>query len=242
MTVPMKKTRKGTLYLLPVTLGPGKVSDVLPALHGVILNSLDLFIVENIRSARRFLKAAGYEGSLDEEHFLLLNEHTLESELPHLLQALIGGKDTGLMSESGIPCVADPGSALVKAAQEAGIRVKPISGPSSIFLALMASGFNGQAFTFHGYLPREGADLIRTIEHLERDVINTGRTHIFIEAPYRNQKLLEILLKTCKPHTNLCIAREITTEQESILTQPIASWKRAVPDVHKKNTIFLLGA
>ena len=171
----------------------------------------------------------------------ILNEHTTDSELPSLLAPLLSGKDTGIMSEAGLPCVADPGSRLVREAQQAGVRVVPLSGPSSLMLALMASGLNGQGFHFHGYLPVKPKELKDAILKLDREIQSSGHTQLFIEAPYRNQRLLEALLGNCHPATRLCMGVELTTPGEWVHTKSIADWKSQLPDINKKNVVFLLG-
>lgn len=236
----MTKDRKGTLYLLPVLLHEGTFDKVLPPYNLKIIESLDLFIVENIRTARRFLKKAGYNKSVDDEHFLILDKRTTDIELAKLLQPIMNGRNAGLMSESGVPCIADPGSRLVRLAQETGIQAIPLTGPSSIILGLMASGLNGQDFVFHGYLPvKEG--LKKTLHDLEQNA-RRGQTQIFIEAPYRNQRLLSEILSICHEEILLCIASQITSPEEFIRTKKIRDWKKQVPDIQKKNTIFLLGS
>jgi len=237
----MAKGNFGTLYLIPAPLGESTVNRVIPAYNLEIIRSLHTFVVEDIRTARRYLRSAGFEGPMDDDMFLLLNEHTSNEELPSLLQPLLGGSSVGLMSEAGLPCVADPGHRLVSEAQAAGIRVVPLTGPSSLMLALMASGLNGQGFHFHGYLPVKPQELRPAIKKIEKEALTSGETQIFIEAPYRNQRLLEELLTACQASTLLCLAVELTTAREYIKTQSIAEWKKGNTLLNKKNTIFLLG-
>jgi 16S rRNA (cytidine1402-2'-O)-methyltransferase len=231
---------KGILYLLPVPLAPGDPGKSLPAFNLRLIRELDLFVVENIRTARRFLRQFGYTASLDEDHFLILDKHSQATALPSLLNPLLEGRNAGLMSESGTPCIADPGASLVAAAQMAGITVRPLSGPSSLILGLMASGLNGQSFRFHGYLPVQSAPLKQSLKLLEKEAFQEI-SQVFIEAPYRNQKLLDEILQTCHPDLMLCIASEISGEKEFIRTRSIAVWRQRPPDIHKKNTLFILG-
>lgn len=237
----VKSNKAGCLFLIPVPLAPGNITDVIPEYNLLIIRSLRLFIVENIRTARRFLRSAGYEGPLDDANFLILDEHTPDNEIPGLLDNLVNGQDVGLMSESGLPCIADPGSKVTQEAHRLNIQIKALSGPSSIFLGLMASGFNGQSFTFHGYLPIKGKGLKQALHSIENNASTTGSTHIFIEAPYRNQKLFEEILAVCHPETMLCIASELTAAKEWVKTMNIRTWKSQHPDIHKKNAIFLIG-
>ena len=238
--MPSSPSHKGILYLLPVPLANGDPTKVLPAYNFELIRHLSLFVVENIRTARRFLRQFGYEGSLDDPHFLILDKHSREEDLPALLEPLLAGRDVGLMSESGTPCIADPGARLVAAAQMSGICVRPLVGPSSLLLGLMASGLNGQSFRFHGYLPVQSGPLKQSLKQLEKEA-HQGISQLFIEAPYRNQKLLEEILQNCHPALMLCIASEISSAEERILSRSIEAWRRKPPDIHKKNTLFILG-
>ena len=231
-------TRAGTLYLIPVTLGEGDASALLPAATLEILRRLRSFIVEDARSARRFLKAIGYPYPLREARIQLLNEHTRLHEFDPLLSNLQGGEDCGLMPEAGCPCIADPGEALVRRAMDAGIRVVPLVGPSSILLALMASGMSGQRFTFHGYLPVEKVQRDRAIALLEAQAENA--TQIFIETPYRSAALLQALLEQCRPDTRVCVAADLTLHSEFVWTRSIAEWKRALPRLERRPAVFLV--
>ena len=231
---------QGKLYLIPSDLGDSNLDHIQPANHAVIIKTLREFIVEDIRTARRFLKKVDRNTDIDSINFQLLNEHTAEADIPQLLGPVKAGSDTGLLSEAGLPCVADPGSALVLAAHNENIRVVPLTGPSSIFLALMASGFNGQNFCFHGYLPIDKRERKAKLAALERKA-GTGReTQIFIETPYRNKAMMESILDICKDHTQLCIAAGLTTAQEFISTKTIREWKKSLPDIHKVPAVFLL--
>lgn len=230
----------GILYLIPVALGGDAVVSVLsPALVDK-LPGLRHFIVENPKSARQFLKAAAYPHPLSSTEFQVLDEHTAPAQLPQLLTPLLAGHDCGLVSEAGCPAVADPGAALVRLAHAQGIRVVPLVGPSALLLALMASGMNGQRFAFHGYLPREQEKKINKIQELERVSGQANTTQIFIEAPYRNQALLQTLLEACRPDTLLCLATDITLESEMICTRTVAQWKKSLPDIQRRPTVFLL--
>lgn len=231
----------GTLYLVPVTLGDDAIGKALPPEVVSITQKLDTFVVENEKTARRFLGAVKTAKPVRELALLTLNEHTTGKELPALLALLLEGKDVGLMSEAGCPGVADPGAQLVALAHRQGIRVAPLVGPSSILLALMASGLDGQRFTFLGYIPSEKAARIQKLREIEQVSRKNHETQIFIETPYRNQHLLEDILSTCHKETHLCIACNISLESEQIISKPIGSWaKSPLPDLHKKPTVFLL--
>ena len=232
---------KGILYLVPSTLGSTDTRQTIPEGIRSIVSSLDVFIVENLRSARRYLKLLDRQKDIDRLTFYELNEHTSGEVIPSFLEPCLQGKDTAVISEAGVPAVADPGAAVVRLAHEQGIRVVPLTGPSSILLALMASGLNGQYFTFHGYLPVKKNERIRKIRELEDISVKTGATQLFIEAPYRNDGLLEDLLAACNPSTLLCIAVDVTLETEMILTLPIGQWKRRIPKLHKRPAIFIMG-
>lgn len=234
-------SEKGKLYLLPVLLGDGEISRALPAYNLEVLNEIDYYIVENLRSARRFLVKAGINKAIDDLHFVELNKYTDLKEVSGYLQPLEEGKNVGVLSEAGCPGVADPGSIVVQLAHEKGVRVEPLVGPSSILLALMASGFNGQSFAFHGYLPYEKGKLSQKLKELENTAVRTKQTQIFMEAPYRNDKLMDEVLRTCAPKTLLCIACDITLPTEYIRTQSIQQWKKGNrPQLHKRPSIFLL--
>lgn len=233
--------KRGTLYLIPVTLGNDTLETVLP--RGVIevARQLDTFVVENEKTARQFLSLVKTAKPVRELALLTLNEHTSSKDLPTLLAPLLDGRDVGLISEAGCPGIADPGADLVRLAHQKGIRVTPLVGPSSILLALMASGMNGQRFTFLGYLPVEKGGRIQKIREIEKRSQQHQETQIFIEAPYRNQHLLQDILENCHPETHLGIACNISLENELIVSKRIADWKQSVlPDLHKQPTVFLL--
>jgi 16S rRNA (cytidine1402-2'-O)-methyltransferase len=228
----------GTLYLIPVALGGGDAQSALPSATLAVARKLDTFIAENAKSARRFLKAIGHPRPLQEIRFQVLDEHTDERDIEFLLAPLIKGEDCGLMSEAGCPGVADPGAALVRRAHAAGVRVVPLVGPSSILLALMASGMNGQRFAFHGYLPVDKAERARRLKELETRAGN--ETQIFIEAPYRSAAMLDALLQHCRGDTLLCIAADLTLPSESVATRAVAEWKKKPPAIDRRLVVFLL--
>lgn len=227
----------GTLYLVPVALGGDDAAAVLPSATLETARKLRCFIVENAKSARRFLKAIAHPQPLPRIDLHVLDEHT--RDVGPLLAILLSGADCGLMSEAGAPAVADPGAALVRRAHDAGIRVVPLAGPSSIVLALMASGMNGQRFAFHGYLPVAEFERAREIKALEARA--SGETQIFIETPYRNDALLKSLLMHCRMDTRLCIAADLTLATETVATRTIAEWKKEPPGLHRRLVVFLLG-
>ncbi|MEE4285025.1 MAG: SAM-dependent methyltransferase [Mariniphaga sp.] len=230
------------LYLLPNVLSDGDWQNVLPAQIFHLATQTRFYIVENIRTARRFLKQVNKEIDIDRLTFFELNKHTQQNELPGFLKPLEQGESIAVISEAGCPGIADPGAEVVKIAHQKGYKVVPLVGPSSIVLALMASGFNGQNFAFNGYLPVRANERAKAISNLERMIKNNGQTQIFIETPYRNNQLVADLLKTCALSTLLCIAANITGENEFISTKSISQWKGNVPDLHKQPAIFLLGS
>jgi 16S rRNA (cytidine1402-2'-O)-methyltransferase len=231
----------GTLYLIPVTLGDDNITRVLPPEVVSIAQQLETFVVENEKTARHFLSTIKTNKPVRELQLLTLNEHTTDKELPALLKPLLAGLDVGLMSEAGCPGIADPGAKLAELAHQKGVRVAPLVGPSSILLSLMASGLNGQRFTFLGYIPADKAARIQRLKEIEKISNKNHETQIFIETPYRNQHLLEDILAHCGHATRLCIACNISLEDEFIVSKSIAEWKKsALPDLHKKPTVFLL--
>jgi 16S rRNA (cytidine1402-2'-O)-methyltransferase len=232
--------RRGILYLIPTGLGGGDAASVLAPATLSVLPRLADFIVENAKSARRFLKAAGHPGPLQGLRFRILDEHTANEQLPEFLVPLVAGRDIGLLSEAGCPAVADPGAELIRLAHAAGIRVVPLVGPSAILLALMASGLNGQRFAFHGYLPVDIQKRRERLAVLERDSLAKDRTQIFIEAPYRNQALFQAVLETCRGDTLLCLATDLLQPSETVCTRPIAEWKVNPAHLNRRPTVFLL--
>jgi 16S rRNA (cytidine1402-2'-O)-methyltransferase len=231
---------KASLYLIPVTLGDSPIDKVLPTYNRKIILGIKHFIVENERTARRFLKKTDSSIDVDSLTFYLLNKHTSQKEVSTFLHPLEEGLTMGLLSEAGCPAIADPGSEIVRIAQQKCIPVIPLIGPSSILLSLMASGFNGQRFAFSGYLAIDPEQRIRELKLLEQKIYNENQTQIFIETPYRNNKLIETILKTCNPATKLCIAANITCENECIQTRSIKEWLRKIPDLSNQTCIFLL--
>lgn len=232
----------GTLYFIPVPLAEDTTpQQVLPADVVQRMHSLRHFIVENEKTARQFLSASGHPVPIRELTLAVLTKDTPPKDLPKLLQVVQQGTDVGVMSEAGCPGIADPGAALAAVAHQKGIRVAPLIGPSSLLLAVMASGLNGQRFTFLGYLPSDKAERIKTIKGIEFDSRKQQATQLFIETPYRNQHVLEDLVANLQPTTRLCVACNITAQDELIVTKTVAEWKKStLPDVHKKPTVFLL--
>jgi 16S rRNA (cytidine1402-2'-O)-methyltransferase len=235
-----KIVQKGILYLIPSMLGEGVIEHSIPFYNMEIIKSLTFFIVEEIRTARRFIKKISPDFEIENAQFLIFNEHTKNEDISVFIAPLLEGINIGILSEAGMPCVADPGSQIVASAHEKGIRVVPLTGPSSIFLSLMASGFNGQNFVFHGYLPIEKANRIKKIKEIEKTVYSNDQTQIFIETPYRNQQLYQSLLETCNNSTLLCIACDLTTQDEFIKIKTIHQWKGSKPEINKRQCVFLL--
>lgn len=229
-----------TLYLIPVTMGDTPIDKVLPKHNTDIINSLSFFIVENIRSARRFLKKCNPEIDIDALTFYELNKRTLSKDIASFLNPIRNGESVGVISEAGCPAIADPGADVVAIAQRNNYKVVPLVGPSSILMSLMASGFNGQNFAFNGYLAIGGKERERELKALENRVYRENQTQIFMETPYRNNKMAEDILQHCKPQTKLCIAMNITCHNESIVTKKIGAWKGKLPDMHKQPCIFLI--
>ncbi len=231
---------KPQLYLIPVTLGDSSHERVLPTYNNEIIRSLKYFIVENIRSARRFLKKCHPSIDIDSLTFYELNKHTDRTQLTSYLEPIKNGESIGIISEAGCPAIADPGADVVALAQENNFSVVPLVGPSSLLMALMGSGFNGQSFAFHGYLPIDTGERSKKLKQLESRIYSEKQTQLFIETPYRNQKLAEEILQICKPQTRLCIAMDISLENEYIVTKNIHSWKGKLPDMQKRPCVFLL--
>ena len=229
----------GTLYLIPTTIGSDTWESVIPPMVISKTRSLKHFIVEDIRTTRRYLSKIGVETPIEQLNFQLLNEHTQQVEVEQLIQPLLHGQDVGLLSESGLPAIADPGSFVVALANRMGIKVVPLTGPSSIFLTLMASGLNGQNFAFVGYIPVKSDERRHRIKQLELRSRQEKQTQIFIEAPYRNLHVFEDILKECNSETRLTIGMELTTPNEYIATKKIWEWKNStLPDINKKNCVF----
>jgi 16S rRNA (cytidine1402-2'-O)-methyltransferase len=230
----------GVLYLLPAPLGEAPVDSLLPAQVQSIATGLRHFVVERPKTARAFLKLLAVPVPLTEIHMQTLDEHTPPEAIEALLQPLLAGADVGLVAEAGCPAVADPGARLVALAHARGIRVRPLIGPSSILLALMSCGLEGQRFAFHGYLPADRAGRIAKIRELERLSRLHRQTQIFIETPYRNSALFADLIATCMAGTKLCVAVDLTTAREWILTQTVSAWRKARPDLDRRPAVFLM--
>lgn len=228
------------VYLFPVPMGDGAVADVLPARNVELLKTIRYFVVENIRSARRFLRAASRDIVIDDLHFTELSEHTPPSEVAEMLAPMAQGHSIGVISEAGCPAVADPGADLVAVAQRRGLKVVPLVGPSSILLSLMGSGFNGQSFAFLGYLPIEAKARANAFRELERRVRRDSQTQIFIETPYRNNKLIAELCRRMPAEMLLCVASDLTGPDEKITTMPLRRWATARYDYDRRPTVFLL--
>lgn len=234
----------GTLYLIPCPISDETAPwDVLPAANRAVMDSLDYFIVENTRTARRFLSKAGIARPIAELEFRELNEHTVAGpDVEALVDPIAAGRSAGVISEAGVPGVADPGALVVEACHRRGIRVVPLVGPSSILLALMASGLNGQSFAFNGYLPVKPAERAQAIRRFERRACGEGQSQLFIEAPYRNAKLLEQLLQVLAPDTRLTLAVDLTAPGGQVTTRTVAEWRRApLPELNKRPAIFIIG-
>lgn len=235
---------KGVLYMIPCPISDQTdVYDVVPEANRRVMDSLDYFIVENIRSARRFLSKAGISRKIDELEFVELNEHTVAGQaVEAMVKPLLAGRSAGVISEAGVPGVADPGALVVEACHKHNIRVVPLVGPSSILLAMMGSGLNGQSFAFNGYLPVKPPERSKAIKALERRAHAEQQSQIFIEAPYRNVKLMEQMLQVCAAESKLTVACDITSPEEIIVTRTIAQWRKCgVPDIAKRPTIFIIG-
>lgn len=231
---------QASLFLIPVTLGDTEHRRVLPEYNLEVIRGIRHFVVENVRTARRFLKKADPAIVIDDLTFYELNKHTSPEVVAGYLAPLAKGESVGVISEAGCPAVADPGADVVSIAQRKRYPVVPLVGPSSIILSVMASGFNGQSFAFHGYLPIDANERMNVIKKLEGRIYSENQTQLFIETPYRNQKLVEELIKLCRPSTKLCIASNITCADEFIQTRPVKDWAGKVPDLAKKPTIFLI--
>lgn len=231
----------GVLYLIPVLLGDTSIERVLPVYNKSVLMPIRHFIVEDVRSARRFLRKVDASFDIDSSTFFELNKHTSLDDIEDYLKPLAEGEAMGVLSEAGCPAVADPGADIVAIAQRRGYKVVPLVGPSSIILSVMASGFNGQSFSFHGYLPIEPTERTKKLKALEQQVYNAHQTQLFIETPYRNVKMIQEILHTCRPQTRLCIAADITCDDEYIRTLTIKEWMgEKIPDLSKTPCIFLI--
>jgi 16S rRNA (cytidine1402-2'-O)-methyltransferase len=228
------------LYLFPTLLGNTETDTVLPTGNTRILETIRYFIVEDLRSARRFIRKCLPKCIIEELTFFVLNEHTRSEEVNSFLQPLREGHSMGVLSEAGCPAIADPGADVVALAQQQNLKVIPLVGPSSILMALMASGFNGQSFAFNGYLPVQAADKQKVLKKLENRIVHEHQTQLFIETPYRNSKTLNDILQFCPPDLKLCIAADISCSTEYIVTRSLRDWKKQLPDLAKRPAIFIL--
>ncbi len=233
-------TNKGKLYLIPSPLGDNQPSEVLPEMVFETIGRIRTYVVEEVRTARRFLSRAGLKGKIDTLEFHELNEHTSSEQIEGYLGLFERGEDIGLISEAGLPAVADPGAQLVALCHKRGIEVIPLVGPSSLMLALMASGLNGQSFAFCGYIPAKSDERKSRLKVLEKVSSQLNQTQIIIETPYRNDSLLADILAVCNPSTRLCIAADITLPTAYIRTASIGDWKKNVPTIGKRPCVFLL--
>lgn len=231
---------KGKLYLIPSPLGENEPSEVIPAPVLEQLGHIDRFVVEELRTARRYLSRAGLKGHIDELEFTVLNEHSSQAEVDAMEALFEDGKDVGLITEAGLPAVADPGAALVALCHRKGIEVVPFVGPSSLMLALMASGLNGQSFTFRGYLPAKADERKSAIKNVERQSAQNRQTQIFIETPYRNDSLLADMLQICSDNTRICVAANITMPDAYIKTRSVGEWKKTGITIGKRPCVFLM--
>ena len=231
---------KGRLFLIPVTLGEISPLEVLPLSVKKVVEMVDDYIVENEKTARRFIKSIHPSKSQPTLNFSVINKFTEETELPFFLQACLEGKNMGLMSEAGVPGIADPGADVIAIAHEKGIRVQPLVGPSSILMAMMSSGLNGQNFAFNGYLPIDKQERRKKIKDLESISMKQDQSQAFIETPYRNNKMIEEMLLSLNGKTKLCIACDISLPTEFIKTLSVESWKKQIPDIHKRPAIFII--
>lgn len=231
---------KGKLYLVPIPLGDCSSELVIPYDVSRIISNLSHFIVENTRTARRYIRTMDAQKNIDKITFFVLNKHTQAKDMESFLEPAKEGYNMGIISEAGVPAIADPGADLVALAHESGIEVVPLVGPSSILLSLMASGLNGQSFTFHGYLPIKGNERIQKLKTIEKESHKENKTQIFMETPYRNNKMFADILKTCRKNTRLCVASNVTLNDEYIKTKTIEKWQSEEINLHKKPTVFLL--
>ena len=231
---------KGIVYLIPCPIGDNNPANVLPADTIKIIHELDHFIVENEKTCRQFIRAAGHPKQIRDLNFEVLNKHTHPSDILEFIQPCFEGKSVGIISESGCPGIADPGAFVAKTAHKKGIKVVPLIGPSSILLSLMASGLNGQSFSFVGYVPKDRSDLKKRLNELERISRQFNQTQIFIETPFRNRQLIENLKQYCSSSTQLCIAANINQIDEIIITKPVGEWKVGDLDIHKIPAVFLI--
>jgi 16S rRNA (cytidine1402-2'-O)-methyltransferase len=231
---------KGKLYLIPTTLGETEPLEVMPLSVKKVVEEINYFIVENEKSARKFIKKITPKKSQSSLKILLLDKYAEEIETHTYLDVCEEGISVGLLSEAGVPAIADPGASIVKLAHQKNIQVVPLVGPSSILMAMMSSGMNGQNFAFNGYLPIDKSERKKAIKELEKISLLKGQSQIFIETPYRNEKMMDDLKSTLSPATNLCVAADITLSTEYIKTLSIQNWSKEKPDLHKRPAIFII--
>lgn len=235
----LKEITPGVLYLIPCSLSEG-VTEVIPEYVKVQVQHIDFFVVENLRTARRFLRSTGYKRNFDETVMIEMDKHTPNNVNEAFLTHLLSGKNVGLISEAGLPALADPGTHYIRMSHENNITVKPLTGPSSVTLALIASGMNGQQFRFHGYIPVRKEERTKKIMEMEKTALKENETQIFIETPYRNHSLLQEILSVCRLQTRLCLAVDLTLPSEWIKVKTIAEWKKNIPDINKRPAVFLI--
>ncbi len=232
---------KGKLFLIPSPLGEHDFSYIFPAINAEIIQDIDHFILEDLRTGRRFIKKLGMKKPMEGLEFLSLNEHTRPKEFKKLIEPCLEGKHVGLLSDAGTPCVADPGNVVVALAHKHQVEVVPLVGPNSILLGLMGSGLNGQQFAFNGYLPREPKGRETQLLFHEKLMQRNKQTQIFIETPYRNNHFFQSMLKVCQNDTYICLATNVGTETQSIVTKTVREWRKMKIDIHKQPTVFLMG-
>ncbi len=233
-------TALGTLYLIPTVLAEDTAAAVIPAQVAHCIASLEYFIVENARTARRYIKTMAPDKVIESLQIVVIDKNSSKTEVKKALEPVLKGISAGIISEAGCPGVADPGAEVVKWAHRQQIKVVPLVGPSAILMALMGSGFNGQSFAFHGYIPIEKKDRVQVIRQLEKDMLQRDQTQIFMETPYRNNQLLADLMQQLSPTTRLCIAANISAPNELVKTDIVANWKNKLPDIHKQPAVFLI--
>lgn len=232
---------KGKLILIPAPLGEQDFNYLFPPVNSEIIQDIDHFIVEELKTGRRFIKKLGMKKPIESLDFQTLNEHTKTKECESYLNPCLKGQNVGLLSEAGTPCVADPGNVVVALAHKLGIEIIPLVGPNSIILALMGSGFNGQNFAFNGYIARDRKEREKQLRFYESILMKSGQTQIFIEAPYRNNHFFESMVQVCKPHNKICVATDVATPEQQIRTFTVEKWRTMQIDIYKKPTVFLLG-
>lgn len=233
---------KGKLYLIPAPLSDADLNVSIPAKVQAVAGRLKYFVVEDLRTARRYLSRLNVETPIGDIHFSLLNEHSDMADVSALLAPALQGNDMGLMSDAGLPCIADPGEELVRIAHLHGVQVVPLTGPSSVFLALAASGLSGERFSFEGYLPAKTAELGKCLKRLEQLSRQERQSKIFIETPYRSAKMLDTVLNVCSPDTLLCVACNLTAADEFVRTATVAQWQQNRAELNKKPCIFIIQA